>query len=106
MSLFLLTVVFLLGLAIGVPVAITLGVASLAYILSSGIPLVVVPQKMFAGMDIYVLLCIPGFVLAGNLMNAGAITPRIISFAQAGSIKITAKNSTASAESRRKRHGQ
>ena len=84
MSLFLLTVVFLLGLAIGVPVAITLGVASLAYILSSGIPLVVVPQKMFAGMDIYVLLCIPGFVLAGNLMNAGGITPRIISFAQAG----------------------
>lgn len=47
MSLFLLTVVFLLGLAIGVPVAITLGVASLAYILSSGIPLIVVPQKMF-----------------------------------------------------------
>ena len=84
MSLFLLTVVFLLGLAIGVPVAIALGVASLAYILSSGIPLVVVPQKMFAGMDIYVLLCIPGFVLAGNLMNAGGITPRIISFAQAG----------------------
>ena len=34
MSLFLLTVVFLLGLAIGVPVAITLGVSSLAYILS------------------------------------------------------------------------
>ena len=84
MSLFLLTLVFLLGLAIGVPVAITLGVASLAYILTSGIPLVVVPQKMFSGMDIYVLLCIPGFVLAGNLMNAGGITPRIISFAQAG----------------------
>lgn len=84
MSLFLLTVVFLLGLAIGVPVAITLGVASLAYILSAGIPLVVVPQKMFAGMDIYVLLCIPGFVLAGNLMNGGGITPRIIHFAQAG----------------------
>ncbi|MDO4642645.1 MAG: TRAP transporter large permease [Cardiobacteriaceae bacterium] len=84
MSLFLLTVVFLVGLAIGIPVAITLGVASLAYILSAGIPLVVVPQKIFAGMDIYVLLCIPGFVLAGNLMNGGGITPRIINFAQAG----------------------
>lgn len=84
MSLFLLAAVFLIGLLIGVPIAITLGVASLAYILHAGIPLVVIPQKMFAGMDIYVLLCIPGFVLAGNLMNAGGITPRIISFAQAG----------------------
>lgn len=84
MSLTVLIIVFLLGLAIGIPVAATLGLASLAYILSAGIPLVVVPQKMFAGMDIYVLLCIPGFVLAGNLMNAGGITPRIINFAQAG----------------------
>lgn len=84
MSLFLLITVFLLGLAIGIPVAATLGLASLAYLLSASIPLVVIPQKMFAGMDIYVLLCIPGFVLAGNLMNAGGITPRIISFAQAG----------------------
>jgi len=67
MSLFLLTAVFLLGLLIGVPVAVTLGVASLVYIVSAGIPLVVVPQKMFAGMDIYVLLCIPGFVLAGGV---------------------------------------
>lgn len=84
MSLFLLTAVFLIGLAIGIPVAITLGVASLAYILSAGIPLVVVPQKMFAGIDIFVLLCIPGFVLAGNLMNGGGITTRIVAFAQAG----------------------
>ena len=84
MSLTILIIVFLLGLTIGVPVAATLGLASLAYILSAGIALVVVPQKMFAGMDIYVLLCIPGFVLAGNLMNAGGITPRIIHFAQAG----------------------
>lgn len=84
MSLSVLIIVFLLGLAIGIPVAVTLGLSSLAYILTANIPLVVVPQKMFAGMDIYVLLCIPGFVLAGNLMNAGGITPRIINFAQAG----------------------
>ncbi|NIZ07798.1 TRAP transporter large permease, partial [Pseudooceanicola sp. HF7] len=43
----------------------------------------VIPQKMYAGMDSFVLLCIPGFILAGNLMNAGGITARIVRLAQA-----------------------
>jgi tripartite ATP-independent transporter DctM subunit len=45
--------------------------------------LVTIPQKMYAGMDSFVLLCIPGFILAGNLMNAGGITVRIVRLAQA-----------------------
>jgi tripartite ATP-independent transporter DctM subunit len=36
---------------------------------------------MYAGMDVFVLLSIPGFILAGNLMNQGGITTRIIRFA-------------------------
>ncbi|MCH8466674.1 MAG: TRAP transporter large permease [Roseinatronobacter sp.] len=83
MNLAILLGVFLLGLAAGVPVAITLGVASLAYLYFAGIPFVVIPQKMYAGIDVFVLLCIPGFILAGNLMNSGGITSRIIRFAQA-----------------------
>ena len=83
MGLAILIGVFLLGLVIGVPVAITLGLASVAYLLVEGIPLVSVPQKMYAGMDVFVLLCIPGFILAGNLMNGGGITERIIRFANA-----------------------
>ena len=75
--------VFIAGLVIGLPVAITLGVSSAAYLLFSGIPLVVMPQKMYAGMDVFVLLSIPGFILAGNLMNRGGITLRIIRFANA-----------------------
>ncbi len=75
--------VFILGLIIGLPVAITLGVSSAAYLLYSGVPLVVLPQKMYAGMDVFVLLSIPGFILAGNLMNRGGITHRIIRFANA-----------------------
>ena len=74
---------FILGLAAGIPVAITLGLASMAYLLVTGIPLVVIPQKMFAGIDVFVLLCIPGFILAGNLMNGGGITERIVRLAQA-----------------------
>ena len=75
--------IFVLGLIIGIPVAITLGLSSMAYLLYAGIPLVVIPQKMYAGMDVFVLLCIPGFILAGNLMNSGGITGRIVRLANA-----------------------
>ena len=83
MGLALLLGVFVLGLAIGLPVAVTLGLSSMVYLLFAEIPLVVIPQKMYAGMDSFVLLCIPGFILAGNLMNSGGITERIIRFANA-----------------------
>ncbi len=76
---------FLLCLVIGVPVAICLGVSSAAYLVFyADIPLVVFPQKIFSGVDTFVLLCIPGFILAGSLMNGGGITDRIIRFASAG----------------------
>lgn len=75
--------VFIAGLVLGIPIAITLGLSSLAYILFTGLPPVVMPQKIYAGMDVFVLLSIPGFILAGNLMNRGGITNRIIRFANA-----------------------
>lgn len=83
MGLALLLGLFVLGLVLGIPVAITLGIASMAYLLEAGIPLVTIPQKMYAGIDSFVLLCIPGFILAGNLMNEGGITNRIVRLAQA-----------------------
>lgn len=79
----LLFTVFFLALFLGVPVAFALGLASLAYILASGIPLVIIPQKMYAGLDVFVLLSIPGFILAGNLMNHSGITEKIVSFSNA-----------------------
>jgi tripartite ATP-independent transporter DctM subunit len=63
-----------------VPIAFSLGISSIIYLLIADIPLSIVPQKMFAGLNSFVLLCIPGFILAGNLMNAGGITERIIGF--------------------------
>lgn len=83
MGLLVLAAVFFLSLIIGIPVAVTLGVASLCYVLVMDIPVVVMPQKMYAGLDVFVLLSIPGFILAGNLMNRGGITERIIRFANA-----------------------
>ncbi len=75
--------VFLVTLVLGVPVAFALAFASLAYLLMAGVPLVVIPQKMYAGIDVFVLLCIPGFILAGNLMNQSGITRRIIALCNA-----------------------
>ena len=83
MNLAILIGVFIAGLAAGIPVAVTLGLASMCYLLAAGIPLVVMPQKMYAGIDVFLLLSIPGFILAGNLMNHGGITERIIRFANA-----------------------
>jgi len=83
MGLLVLVGVFVFGLVVGIPIAVTLGLSSLAYLLVMDIPPVVMPQKMYAGMDVFVLLSIPGFILAGNLMNRGGITERIIRFANA-----------------------
>ncbi len=71
---------FFILLFFGVPVAFCLGASSLVYFLIEGIPLITIPQKMFSGMDSFVLLCVPGFILAGNLMNMGGITNQIINF--------------------------
>jgi C4-dicarboxylate transporter, DctM subunit len=74
---------FAVCLALGVPVGISLGLAAAVYLVGADIDLSVVPQFMFAGMDSFVLLCIPGFVLAGNLMNGGGITDQIVRFGNA-----------------------
>src|SRR5690606_28331736 len=66
---------------LGVPVAFSLRLAAFIYLMLAGIPLNTIPQRMSGGLSSFVLLCIPGFILAGNLMNAGGITNRIIEFA-------------------------
>lgn len=73
-------ITFLVCLAVGVPVAFSLGISSLVYFIGSGMPLQMFTQRFFAGLDSFTLLCIPGFVLAGNLMNFGGITERLIGF--------------------------
>ncbi len=71
---------FLILIFLGVPIAFSLGLSSFLYLILADIPLNIIPQKMFGGINSFVLLCIPGFILAGNLMNAGGITERIIKF--------------------------
>ncbi len=81
MMVLLLFVSFLVFIFLGVPIAFSLALASLIYLVALDIPLNIIPQKMYAGLNSFVLLCIPGFILAGNLMNYGGISDRIIHFA-------------------------
>ncbi|MEQ8882144.1 MAG: TRAP transporter large permease [Cyclobacteriaceae bacterium] len=77
---FLLFAVFFLCLFLGIPVAFSLGLSCLAYLLFNDISLIIIPAKLYSGIDVFVLLSIPGFILAGNLMNHGGLTDKIISF--------------------------
>ena len=76
-------ILFLALLLSGVPIAYSLGLSSLYYLAGSGIPLTVIAQKFYTGIDSFTLLCIPGFMLAGALMNGGGITKRILNFCNA-----------------------
>ncbi|MEM8662815.1 MAG: TRAP transporter large permease [Pseudomonadota bacterium] len=72
-------------IAIGVPVAMALGLTAAGFYVISGDwhILAMLPQRMYSATTAFTLLAIPFFILAGNLMNSGGITTRILSFANA-----------------------
>ncbi len=75
----LLVILFIVFIAIGVPISFALGVISFAGIASlDAIPNMVVFTKMFNGLNSFTLLAVPLFILAANLMNEGAITNKLI----------------------------
>ncbi|UQG59340.1 TRAP transporter large permease [Marinobacter sp. M3C] len=70
--------------SLGVPIAVSIVLASIIGIeFFSGLPLLLVPQQMFIGIDNFPLLAIPFFILAGNLMAAGGISRRLVDLAKA-----------------------
>jgi len=71
-------------IAVHTPIAVAVGTACVAYVLLRGdLPLIVVPHRIIGGMDSFLLLALPLFVLAGDLMNTGGITERLVGFARA-----------------------
>ena len=70
-------VAFVIMLVIGVPISISIGTSAILGCMSLGYPLVVIGQKMVSGIDSFLLIAVPLFILAGNLMNAGKITEKI-----------------------------
>ena len=79
----LLIIILLLGLALlGFPIYIALGIGALAALNLADLPLIVLPQRMFAGMNGSALLAIPFFILAGNIMSR-SITGKLIDICNA-----------------------
>lgn len=75
---------FLVLMLVGVPVAVSMAVASIAYLLVYNVaPDLIAAQRMIAGVESFPLLAVPFFILAGNLMNIAGVTGRIYTFALA-----------------------
>jgi tripartite ATP-independent transporter DctM subunit len=76
----------MLGLMLlGVPILFAIGLASVLGIMVIGpsAPWIIVPSSMFNGMNSFPLMAIPFFLLAGELMNRGGISKRLVAFAVA-----------------------
>lgn len=74
-------IVLVVAFLVGVPIAFALGLASLAFLLMSDIPLILIVQRMYTGVDLFPLVAVPLFVFAGFLMETGGISRRIMDFA-------------------------
>jgi len=83
MILFIVLILLFALMAAGVPIYISLGLASLVYFLSEGMAGVAAAHTMISGLDSFTLIAIPFFIFAGHLMNAAGFTERIFTFARA-----------------------
>lgn len=66
---------------LGVPLAVTIGISSMIYILFADIAPMIMIQKLYTGIDVSSLMAIPFFILAGNLMLTGGLAQRILDLA-------------------------
>lgn len=69
--------------AFSIPIAISIGFASVTGLqLFSNVPMLIVPKELFSAIDKFALGAIPFFILAGNLMEVGGISNRLVNFAK------------------------
>ena len=74
-----LIICFVLFLMLGMPISILLiASTTIALLLFTHTPLVILVQQLFNALDTYVLMAIPFFILAGGIMTKGAMAQRLI----------------------------
>ncbi|MEO1080193.1 MAG: TRAP transporter large permease [Pseudomonadota bacterium] len=76
-------VLFLALIVLGAPIVFALGVSAAVTIVELGVPISIIAQRMFAGLDSFTIMAIPFFVLAGVIMERGGIARRIVDFSVA-----------------------
>ncbi|MCE8019200.1 TRAP transporter large permease [Halomonas sp. MCCC 1A11036] len=77
----LLFVLFFAFMLLGVPIALAIGASTLLALNAQGVPLMVVTQQMFQGINSFALVAIPMFILAGDLMAQGKVSEKLVDFA-------------------------
>lgn len=81
MTLLAITILFILFIFIGIPIAYSIAISALLGIAFIGnVPYTVIPMKMFYGLNSYVLLAVPLFILTASIMNRGNISKKLINF--------------------------
>ncbi|MFY0989545.1 TRAP transporter large permease [Halomonas sp. C05BenzN] len=75
------SIAFVIMLIIGVPIVFALGMAGAVGLWALDLNLITVPTRLFTGMDNFVLLAAPFYIFAGEIMNRGGITTRLIRLA-------------------------
>jgi TRAP-type mannitol/chloroaromatic compound transport system permease large subunit len=80
-----LVISFVILIALGVPIAYSIGISGILTMIVSILPLpayTTLAQRMATALDSFALLAIPFFILAGQIMNRGGIAVRLIEFAK------------------------
>lgn len=79
---FFMIIIFLILLFTGFPVAFAMGIAGTLTVLNIGrISPILIPQRLFMSLNSFTFLAVPFFILAGEIMNSGGITRRVVKFA-------------------------
>jgi C4-dicarboxylate transporter DctM subunit len=73
--------VMLVAFTIGLPVAYSILVPAIIYVIQQQVPLYVIAQKMTNGVESFPLLAVPFFIAAGEMMNTGGVTRRLVNLA-------------------------
>jgi len=75
--------IFVLLLVLNVPIAISLGIAALAAVVNSGLPIGMIATNVYSASSKFALLAIPFFIIGGNIMEKAGISEQLITFAKA-----------------------
>ncbi|MBQ8090431.1 MAG: TRAP transporter large permease subunit, partial [Pyramidobacter sp.] len=73
---------FLILVFLGMPIGLSIGVSSLVFLFAADLPFEMLPQMMFTGSSSFVLVAVPYFILAGDILAKGGISERIVAFAE------------------------
>ena len=77
-----LLIIFVILMALGVPIAISLGSASVIVLITMGnMPLTSVIQLMYTSMNSFIMVAVPLFILSGSIMDEGGIADKIYDLA-------------------------